>query len=326
MATATPVPQNKRYSAALAVFAILGSLWVFVLVTLGAFTTTINAGMAFADWPLSNGSVNPNGWLTNISMFAEHSHRLSATTMGLITIVLCVWIFRQVKTPWLRRVALWSLGMVLLQGLLGGLRVLLDSVSLGGFEMTLGQLLRIPHGIVAQVYVCFLIALATGCSKAWISKSFKVSDGVKRLGRWCVILLFIQLTIAATMRHSNAGLAIPTFPYSSVDGAILPPVWSFKVGIQFAHRVMAFVITVFISLFVVKIWRDKGATTGMRFAASSLLCLLGFQLLLGMSIIWYLRAVAITTGHVVVGAMTLAVCFWLTFYAHRDRIEQPDAS
>ena len=82
MATETPVPQNKRYSAALAVFAILGSLWVFVLVTLGAFTTTINAGMAFADWPLSNGSVNPNGWLTNISMFAEHSHRLSATTMG----------------------------------------------------------------------------------------------------------------------------------------------------------------------------------------------------------------------------------------------------
>ena len=66
------------YKPALAWFAALGSAWVFVLVALGAFTTSIGAGMAFSDWPLSNGSVNPHGWLTEIDKFAEHSHRLSA--------------------------------------------------------------------------------------------------------------------------------------------------------------------------------------------------------------------------------------------------------
>ena len=75
--------RTSTYKPGLAWFAALGSAWVFVLVALGAFTTSIGAGMAFADWPLSNGSVNPHGWLTEIDKFAEHSHRLSATMMGL---------------------------------------------------------------------------------------------------------------------------------------------------------------------------------------------------------------------------------------------------
>jgi cytochrome c oxidase assembly protein subunit 15 len=322
MTTATQPLENKNYSPALAAFAVLGSVWVFVLVTLGAFTTTINAGMAFADWPLSNGSVSPNGWLTNISMFAEHAHRLSATTMGIITIALSLWILKTVQKPWLRKLGLIAIGMVILQGILGGLRVLLDGVSFPGFEMTVGQMLRIPHGIVAQAYVCILIAIATGCSKAWSSKLFTVSHSVKKLGRWCVGLLFLQLTIAAVMRHNNAGLAIPSFPFSNSDRTFIPHFWSFKVGIHFAHRIMAVILTIMLSLFVIKVWRDKGSTLGMRFGASALLCLLGLQLLLGMSIIWSLRAVAITTGHVVIGALTLATCFWLTFYSHRDHIEK----
>jgi len=65
---------------------------VFVLVTLGAFTTSIGAGMVFPDWPLSNGSLNPKGWLEDIAMFAEHSHRLTGTVMGLITIGLTLWL------------------------------------------------------------------------------------------------------------------------------------------------------------------------------------------------------------------------------------------
>ena len=80
--------RTADYKPALAWFAALGSAWVFVLVTLGALTTTIGAGMAFSDWPLSNGSVNPDGWLVNPDMFAEHSHRLSGMIMGFITIAL----------------------------------------------------------------------------------------------------------------------------------------------------------------------------------------------------------------------------------------------
>jgi cytochrome c oxidase assembly protein subunit 15 len=121
-------------------------VWVFVLVTLGAFTTSIGAGMAFPDWPLSNGSVNPNGWLEDIAMFAEHSHRLSGTTMGLITIGLALWLWRREPRRWLAPTRLGGLAIVIVQGLIGGKRVLLDSLAVPGFEMTLGQMLRIPTG------------------------------------------------------------------------------------------------------------------------------------------------------------------------------------
>ena len=101
--------RTSTYQPGLAWFAALGSAWVFVLVALGAFTTSIGAGMAFADWPLSNGSVNPHGWLTEIDKFAEHSHRLSGAMMGLITIALAVWLHRTQERAWLRRLGWWAI-------------------------------------------------------------------------------------------------------------------------------------------------------------------------------------------------------------------------
>src|SRR5436305_15024186 len=97
--------RTSAYKPALALFTALGGAWVFVLVTLGAFTTSIGAGMAFPDWPLSNGSLNPIGWLDNLSYFAEHSHRLSAGLMSTITVVLAFWIWRVEARAWLRKLA-----------------------------------------------------------------------------------------------------------------------------------------------------------------------------------------------------------------------------
>ena len=318
-----PSPSSRPlvYRPALAAFAALGCAWVFVLVTLGAFTTSINAGMAFPDWPLSNGSLNPSGWLANLSMFAEHSHRLSATTMGILTIALAAWVKLSDGRAWLGRLGLWAVGMVVLQGLLGGARVLLDPVHVSGFEMTLGRMLRIPHGIIAQAYVCFLIAIAGACSRSWVSQPVPVSASLKAWGRACVVLLFVQLTIAAVMRHDNAGLAIPSFPWSTPDGGLLPAVWSFKVAIHFAHRAMAAVLAVALAGFAIKIWRDRGSTLGMRTGASALISLLALQILLGAAIIRTYRDPAITTVHVLVGALTLALTFWLAWVAHRDALE-----
>src|SRR5882672_12413563 len=97
--------RTSTYQPGLAWFAALGSAWVFVLVALGAFTTSIGAGMAFPDWPLSNGSLNPTGWLDNLSYFAEHSHRLSAGVMSTVTIVLAIWLWRTEARDWVRRLA-----------------------------------------------------------------------------------------------------------------------------------------------------------------------------------------------------------------------------
>src|SRR3954463_12550635 len=213
-------PRTPVHKPGLAVFSAVGAAWVFVLVTLGAFTTTIGAGMAFSDWPLSNGSINPKGWLDDIAMFAEHSHRLSGTLMGLITITLAIWIHRRESRAWLRKLGWWALALVIVQGIIGGQRVKLDAWHVGGFEMSVGQMLRIPHGILAQVYVCLLIAIAVSLSRRWIEGgSPSVSPGLRRLAVVCCSLVFLQLVIAATMRHNYAGLAIPTIPASNADGS-----------------------------------------------------------------------------------------------------------
>jgi cytochrome c oxidase assembly protein subunit 15 len=313
--------RNSTYQAGLSIFAASAAAWVFVLVTLGAFTTTIGAGMAFPDWPLSNGSVNPEGWLTDVAMFAEHSHRLSGTTMGLLAIGLAFWLHRTVERRWLRVLGWWALGIVVIQGLIGGKRVLLDATQVPGFDMSLGQMLRVPHGVLAQVYVCLLVAIALGCSRGWIERALPVGPKVRSAAVACVALLLVQLTVAAFMRHNHAGLAIPTFPFSSADHAILPPHWDYRVALQFAHRVMALVLAVAIPILWVRVRRDPGATPALRGAATVLLVLLVVQILLGASVIWSLRRPDLTTAHVIVGAITLATAFGLACLAHRDAIE-----
>lgn len=323
MASSPPSSRTVTHKPALAIFATLAGVWVFVLVTLGAFTTSINAGMAFPDWPLSNGSINPEGWLRDVSMFAEHSHRLTGMVMGFITIGLVIWLWRSEERHWLRQLGVWAFGIVLLQGIIGGKRVLLNEVDVPWFDMSLGEILRIPHGILAQVYVCMLIAIAAACSRRWIESTAPVGHAVRQAGIVCCVLLFVQLTIAATMRHNNAGLVIGSFPFSTPPpaNAWLPPAWDFRIAIHFSHRVMALVLAFALTWFAWVIRRDPASTLAMRAAASALISLMILQILLGAQIIWTMRRPEMTTSHVVVGALTLAVTFWLTWVAHRDRIE-----
>ena len=322
MAVASNLNRTNEYKPGLAWFAALSSVWVFVLVILGAFTTSIGAGMVFADWPLSNGSLNPAGWMDNLAMFAEHSHRLSAGVMSTVTIVLAVWIWRTEQRSWLRRLAIFAVVLVLVQALVGGLRVLLDHRHVEMVDTSVGRLFAMLHACLAQLFVCTLIAIAIACSRSWIRGHRTSGDNVRRLGVICCALLFTQLAIAAIMRHSFAGLAIPTFPHSTADRHWLPEVWNFRVGIHFAHRVMAAVLAVALIWFAIKIRLDRASSIGMRMGSSILVSLLAVQIMLGAQIIWTHRAAAMTTGHVAVGALTLAVTFWLTWTASRDHVEQ----
>lgn len=314
-----------RHRPALALFALAGSAWVFVLVMLGAFTTTIGAGMAFADWPLSNGSLNPHGWLSDAAMFAEHSHRLSGTVMGIVTLALAIWLQRAESRGWLRRMGWAAVVLVVLQGVIGGQRVRLDAWHVAGLEMSVGQALRVPHGIIAQIFVLLLFAIAASLSRPWIdapSGTMALRPGLRKLGVLCVVLMLVQLAIAATMRHMHAGMAIPTFPLTP-RGDLVPAAWNFAVAIHFAHRLMALVIAAAVAVYAAGIWRERPLPALMKRTAAVVVALLALQILLGAIVIWTLRNPYYTTAHVIVGACTFAFTFLLTWFGHRDLLERP---
>ena len=134
--------------------------WSVLVLQAGGFTTSIRAGMAFLDWPLSNGSINPPGWLTEIDKFAEHSHRLAATVLGLLCIAIAVAHgFRENRRP-IRLAAYTLVGLVVLQGLLGGLRVLLDQLNIGGDGNFKAAAFAVGHAVNAQLTLALLAIIA----------------------------------------------------------------------------------------------------------------------------------------------------------------------
>src|SRR5450432_2999015 len=92
-------------SASLYRFSLLTAFAAFVLILIGSLVTTNGAGMAFPDWPLSNGSLNPSGWLTNLSMLLEHGHRLTAGFVATLVAVQFGWVLRVRRS--LPRAAFW---------------------------------------------------------------------------------------------------------------------------------------------------------------------------------------------------------------------------
>ncbi|HEY0944326.1 MAG TPA: COX15/CtaA family protein [Opitutaceae bacterium] len=316
--------RTAAYKPELAWFAAIGGAWVFVLVTLGAFTTSIGAGMVFPDWPLSNGSVNPEGWLSDIAMFAEHSHRLSAGLMSLITIAIAVWVWRSEERGWVRHLAFGAVALVLAQALVGGLRVLLDHLHVEMVNTSVGRLFAMLHAVMAQVYVCTILAVALALSRPWTHGAVPAAPSSWRnVGRLCVGLLVVQLAVAAVMRHSFAGLAIWTFPWSTPDGGLLPAEWDFRVGIHLAHRFMAVVLTAALVWFTITIWRDRSTSAPVKQTSLLMLGLLALQIALGAAAVLTQRSPGYTTAHVIVGAALLALTFGLTCWGHRFQPAPP---
>ena len=329
----SPLParvSSVSYRPALAWFAAVGAGWVFVLVMLGAFTTSIGAGMVFQDWPLSNGSLNPAGWLANAAMFAEHSHRLSAGMMSAITIALAAWLSWRETRPWLRRLGWAAVALVLVQAVVGGLRVLLDRQQVAMVDTSLGRLFAMLHACLAQVFSCTLMAIAAALSRPWVEavrpEPRRGGGGLRRHGIACCALLLAQTAIAAVMRHSFAGLAIPTFPFTP-EGGLVPTHWDFPIGINFAHRAMALVVTFVVGWFAATSLRARETSPSTKVLAVAIVALLAAQVALGASIVWTGRNPYVATAHVLVGAVTLAATFLLTWLAHRDMLESvPDTA
>ncbi len=320
-------------------FAIFTAAVVVFLIVAGATVTSTVSGDAVPDWPLSYGTLNPpmiGGILW------EHSHRLIAGFTGILIGVLAIWLWvaePRKKVKWLGMAALFA---VIIQALLGGLRVLI--VSTEGVQDAAIQLtgstnieatriaITVAHAFLAQTILCAVFAIVLFTSRSWINAETTGLQPAEYKIRWLgvglVATVFLQLVIGALVRHTNAGLIIPDLPLSF--GQLIPPFgnlpnnpnapfpitdaeFTIRVVLHFAHRVIAFIILGLVVYVFVK-FRNLPK---IGLLTKSLIGLTVIQVLLGALNIWTAKSVFSTVPHVAVGALVLANCVLLTLWAWR---------
>jgi cytochrome c oxidase assembly protein subunit 15 len=305
----------------LAKFAAFTALATLCLIGVGGLVTSKGVGMSVPDWPTTYGY---NMFLFPISKWVggvreEHTHRLFASWVGLLTTVLAVWLWIKEERPWLRWLGVVAFFGVVLQGVLGGLRVVLKMDNLG-----------IPHAGLAQGFLCLLVAISLSLSRWWTQEREipgYVSNAALRLKPIFIVttlLIFTQLMIAATMRHQHAGLAVPDFPlaYGKVwpdtdsasierynklrtDDGQFNPITKAQIYLHMTHRAMALAILGCVAACWLKI-RGACRNCGVSKLTGAWLGLILLQAALGVVTVLKNKPADIATAHVVVGAASLA--------------------
>ena len=289
-------------------FAILTAAATWVLLFLGGLVTSTGSGLAVPDWPLSFGQVFPA--MVGGVLF-EHGHRLAASTVGLLTLVLSIWTVGTEQRPGVRVLGIVMLVAVILQGVLGGVTVLYK----------LPMAVSVTHACLAQTFFCMTVSMAVVTGPAWgapRTRPVELGAPLPAFAACTTALVFVQLVLGALVRHTGAALAIPDFPLAF--GRIVPPFETSLVVIQFAHRMGAAAVVVASLTLASIIFRHDPTGGRLRRLAGFELGLLTAQVALGASIIWTHRAVVPATTHLVVGAALLATCLVITLRAARAAV------
>lgn len=297
----------------------------FLLIILGGTVTSKDAGLAVPDWPHTFGynmlTYPPSKWVGGI--FWEHTHRLLATLVGCLALILTGWVLFVTRLSMtIRMLGAAILVLVIIQGVMGGLRVTEISTALG-----------VVHGVTGQLFFALVLITAIMAGKRWLKRPEVVhhAAGISSFKLSCVFLVVLvtQLALGATMRHYRAGLAIPDFP--TAYGQIIPPLSTkgiehamdmhaggdthlegyyspFKVSIHFAHRLWAITV-VLTAMYVLSILasRDQLKHPVVLKLSLAIIGLLLVQVCLGAFVIWSGRHPEIATAHQATGAAILGV-------------------
>ena len=308
-------------------FAVLVAGATFFLIIAGANVTSHDAGLATSDWPLSNGQFFPK-MVGNL--FWEHGHRMVATAVGIITIAFNFYVWevdvrlarlakkilgksgsvRDRRFPreprrWVRRFGLIALGVVVAQGLLGGLTV----------KMNLPLAVSTAHATLAQLFFLITVSLAVFTSRSWrVAEASIREDGegisIRTLCVAALAVILAQLVLGATLRHSATwDQDLPT-------------------GLLLAHIGGALIVTLVVGVTVATaLMRHRGERYLAR-PAFVAIALLVTQLFLGLAA-YITRTwspedpqplnpmISITVAHVAVGALVFATMIVLTLRVFR---------
>jgi cytochrome c oxidase assembly protein subunit 15 len=358
-----------------------------LLISVGGLVTSHGAGMAVPDWPNTYGYnmffFPVSAWIGGI--FYEHSHRLVASGVGLLTLILAAWLYGRTSRPvlrwggavllvagiavalvspnrwedaivlaatgamslggsyvWpqsgpqprgLRRLGLLALGMVILQGVLGGLRVTLFKDELGIVHATLAQLFFVLVGTIALFTSPWRPPVrSAGCRLAEPPEG--ETAGLRRIYVAVTLLVLAQLILGATMRHQHAGLAVPDFPLAygklwpaadadsvaaynraRLETRALNDITASHIFVHMAHRLMAVAVGLAIGGAFWLTRRKLARGHPVRRLAGLWFALVIVQFGLGAWTVWSNKAADITTLHVVTGALTLLTGALLTLVA-----------
>jgi heme a synthase len=333
-----------------------------LLICSGGMVTSKGAGLAVPDWPTTFGY---NMFLFPVSYWVggilfEHTHRLIASTVGLLTIILAVWLWRAEGRPWVRSLGVLAVGGVILQGVLGGLRVTMLKDQIGIF-----------HACLAQAFLALLVFIALVTTRLWrsplgVNVDQKKVHSFRMLALLTTAAIYLQLGLGATMRHQHRDLAILDFPTANDswipdtsasalakinswrDAHALSDVTAFQIWLQMVHRFGALIVAVGVIAVFVRVpavgaepltsspesihqvgavdptARDPIAPRNvlqiLKRLSLSWFILLLVQLNLGAWVIWSNKAADVATTHVAVGAVML--CFGVSISAISWRMLQ----
>lgn len=226
----------------------------------------------------------------------EYTHRVIATCVGLLTIVLAAWLWKKEERAWMRKLGLAALAGVIAQGILGGMTV----------RMFQPPAVSAAHATLAQLFFSTVVAIAVFTSEWWQGEQTTVEDPsappVRSLAVWTVAAVFLQLILGAAFRHKAFG--------------IIP------------HLIGAVIVTILIFVTARALKQRFANVPTLRLCARLLHILIGVQLLLGAGA-WWSRVyaarfpqpipvmVALTVIHTVTGAFVLAATLVTTLLSYR---------
>lgn len=203
-----------------------------------------------------------------------------------------------------RKVAWAALVGVVIQGILGGLTV----------KYYLPAWISTSHATLGQSVFCMTLALAVITGRRWNPATERVANtnglDIRKWSLATTAVVVIQLIVGGVMRHTQSGLAIPTFPLAF--GQVVPDFASFGIAINFAHRLGALCVSVLLISTCISVLRHHSGLDSLRRPAMFALVLLAVQITLGGIVILYKMPVTPTTLHVSTGAAILGTMFYLT--------------
>ena len=328
---------DRRFSNWLNRFAWFTAFATLLLICSGGMVTSKGVGLAVPDWPTTFGY---NMFLFPVSKWIggvlfEHTHRLIASTVGFLAIILAIWLWRVEERQTIKTLGLLAVAAVILQGILGGLRVTMLKAQIGIF-----------HACLAQAFFGLIVLIAIVTTNFWRSLnlnalSIQVCEKLsvlKRIAIGATVVIYVQLALGATMRHQHKDLAILDFPTANGawipdtsakaltkinawrDARALSDVDAFQIWLQMTHRFVAVVIGIAVITFCARALRHAPQIGALQRLSILWVILFFLQFTLGAWTIWSNKAADVATTHVAVGAIMLS--FGVSAWAFCSRLLQ----